>query len=491
MFFSLADLYSKVINLQWSGQIHFYPSGKMLTPECVEQHIVWLDNNCPVRFGDRVIVVGNPSPETVVTMLWMWQKGAVVVPVKSDMAKEAILTIADNCHARFLMNDATVELLHHDAPADTLFVEKGVRRVCGTDLALLIYTSGSTGTPKGIMLSHNNVVTAMSSIATYLRIDKNEHILGLSPLSFDYGLYQLLFCLANDCHFTLYEEDFHPLKVLTALEKQQITLLPIVPAMGIALVKLIRAFKKKLPHLHKVTNTGGHLGESVIDDFRELVEGIEVFAMYGLTECKRALYLPPEYVEQKRGSVGVPIPGLEAKLFEKVETEEAGAHYVEVDQGKIGELFVRGATVMQGYFGMANAGANIIAGKYRDDNWLATGDLFSQDEDGFFFFKGRCKELIKQAGFCIYPTELEAIIEKNDVVKLAAVIQSSDRTGDEVACLVVELQKQDEESEKYFEQWLKETIDSDYRPRLLKFIEHMPLTPNSKVDKKSLKQSLA
>ena len=485
MLFSLSDIQVKLQQQRWSGQVHFYPSGQTFTHEGMTAHQSYLQQTFQCAFGDKIIVVATPTPETVATMLWLWHKGAVVVPVKHDMENDAIDKIANDCHARAMIKDRLITELEPSPQPQLLFREHSSRQVCGTDLALLIYTSGSTGKPKGIMLSHSNVITAMNSIATYLKIGSSEHILGLSPLSFDYGLYQLLFSLAFDCKITLFEENFHPVKVIKALDQQQITLLPVVPAMAIALTKVIRAFKRELPCLRKLTNTGGHLGETVIDELVNLVPQLDVYAMYGLTECKRALYLPPEQSHKKRGSVGIPIPGLEAKLFTNVQSE-TGCHYQEVGTGEVGELFVRGATVMQGYYGQANAGANIIPGSYRDDNWLATGDLFIQDEDGYFYFKGRTKELIKQAGFCIYPTESEALIERSDLVHLAAIIQSEDKFGDEVACLCVQLHDNSKSNQDAFKDWLKATTDPDYRPREIRFIEQMQLTDNSKVDKKSL-----
>ena len=489
MLFSLSDLFVKLQQKLWDGQIHFYPSGQTFSHEAMTAHQDWLEQNLQFSFGDKIIVVSTVTPETVSTLLWLWNKGAVVVPVKHDMKMDAIPKIADDCHAHAMIKDQDITELEPSPQPKLLFRENNTRQVCGTDLALLIYTSGSTGTPKGIMLTHSNVITAMNSIATYLKIGSDEHILGLSPLSFDYGLYQLLFSLAFDCQITLFEENFHPIKVVKALDEQQITLLPVVPAMAISLSKVIRVLKRKLPHLRKLTNTGGHLGETVIDDLVNLVPQLDVYAMYGLTECKRALYLPPDKTHKKRGSVGITIPGLEAKLFNSVQCED-GQHYQEVITGEVGQLFVRGATVMQGYYGNANAGANLIPGNYRDDNWLATGDLFTQDEDGYFYFKGRTKELIKQAGFCIYPTESEAIIEKSSLVHLAAIIQSQDKFGDEIACLCVQLHDHTTENEDVFKDWLKNNIDSDYRPREVLFTNKMQLTANSKVDKKFLLATL-
>ncbi|WP_052701990.1 class I adenylate-forming enzyme family protein [Marinomonas sp. S3726] len=504
MLFTLADLFHKVSKGKWQGKIGFYPSAKQFDLAGFESYSGQLqsrlDKQTNLKFGDAVLVTDEPTLQTLANMLYLWGKGAVVVPVRHTMSEQARLAIAQDCHASVCLHgDALIHLAplnknqgeaHGKQTSTTKFNFKSERRVTGADLALIIYTSGSTGKPKGIMLSHANVLNAMSSIATYLSIDEEEHILCLSPLSFDYGLYQLLFSLAYDCQLTLFEGDFHPIKVLKALELSQASLVPVVPAMASALAKMIQTFKKPLPHFKKLTNTGGHLAEDNIRLLSELLPQLQIFAMYGLTECKRALYLPPEDSLRKLGSVGVPIPGLEAKILHPSKDENHGS-YNEVEQGEIGELFIRGASLMQGYFGMANAGACILAGDYRDDNWLATGDLFCQDEDGYFYFKGRSKDLIKQAGFCLYPAELESQIEQHPNVFLCAIVPHKDRWGDEIACLNVQLINPGVEQEKAFRDWLTTQIEDNYRPRQLIFIDELALTQNSKVDKQHLMASLS
>ncbi len=489
MLFTLADLFCKVTSQRWQGQLHFFPSDTDFDGAWAKDFSTQLTAKSHINFGDRVLLTDEVTPETVATMLWLWAQGAVVVPVRHSMGAEALSRIAEDCHATAVIRNGEITPLESEQPHAMHFECNTPRRVCGTDLALLIYTSGSTGKPKGIMLSHTNVITAMYSIANYLELDQHEHILCLSPLSFDYGLYQLLFGFAFDCDLTLFEEDFHPIKVIKAIETQQISLLPVVPAMASALSKIIQVFKKPLPSLTKLTNTGGHLGEETITLMTNLLPQLQVYAMYGLTECKRALYLPPAESLSRLGSVGIPIPGLEAKVFASSQLN-GSKHYKEVARGEIGELFIRGSTLMQGYYGLANAGASILNGHYRDDNWLATGDLFCQDEEGYFYFKGRSKDLIKQAGFCLYPAELEALIEQHHLVHLVAIVPHADKFGDEIACLYVQLLEHGEAQQKEFKQWLSTAIDASYRPREVRFTEQMALTPNSKVDKQTLMLSL-
>lgn len=492
MLFSLADLFAKINLKRWCGLVSFYPSQKLLTNKVIEAHSRWLQQNIQFEFGAKIIVQTTPTPETVVSLLWLWHQGFVVVPVKRDIDAGSLQSIADNCHASAVICNQSLRTFKTNSSQSTevgnLFIESRPRKVVASDLALIIYTSGSTGNPKGIMLTHNNVTYAVSSIGTYLDIKADEVILGLSPLSFDYGLYQLLFCLAYDCHLVIYEESYNPIKVIKAIEEKKISLLPVVPAMAISLAKLIRVFAKELPTLKKLTNTGGHLGEGIITQLNELLPHLKIFAMYGLTECKRALYLPPKDSKKKLGSVGVAIPGLEAKVFQE-KISSSRRIYQEAEVNEVGELFVRGPMVMQGYYGESDKESVIVRGQYRDDNWLATGDLFMRDEDGYFYFKGRKKELIKQAGFCIYPADIEAIVEQHESVSLVAVVAAKTKDGDECARMHVQLHENSVAVQDKFIEWQKLAIDSDYRPQEVQFIETMQLTANGKIDKQYLAKS--
>lgn len=485
--FALSELYDKVTSNQWSGEIILSDTKEQLTVELLEFAISQLTTKTShLLHGDKILVrVISPLP-AIAIMLAAWQKGLVVVPVKGDASKSTLEVIANDCNAKAIIDGDKIIPCNHYTEEESVFSFLSCPKVNGSDLAMIIYTSGSTGTPKGIMLTHNSVVTSLKSISKYLRIDSDEVILGLSPLSFDYGLYQVLFAIFNDCQLILTQNSFHPLKVIKLMDEYQVSLLPLVPAMANSLEKIVQITKNKLPSLKKITNTGGHLSEAVIQAWKKHCPDLSVFAMYGLTECKRALYLEPEKWLEKIGSVGKPVPGLEAKLFR--ESLVLGKNkYKEVASGEVGELFVRGSALMQCYYNSnAKGGAQIIAGRYRDDNWLATGDLFIKDEEGYFYFKGRSKELIKQAGFCIYPTEVEAIIEKCEFVNLAAIIPSEDRFADEIACLFIQLHQSDLENQEAFKSWLNENVESDYRPRVIKFTEEMALTANGKIDKKFL-----
>jgi long-chain acyl-CoA synthetase len=184
------------------------------------------------------------------------------------------------------------------------------------------------------------------------------------------------------------------------------------------------------------------------------------------------------------------MPGLDAKIFKEIAAPNGRVRLEEQAYGTIGQLYVRGASVFQQYYNVKNgAGAKLISGSYRDDNWLATGDLFSQDQEGFLYFKGRTKDLIKQNGFCIYPRDMESIVYRNHNVEVCQVTGIKDAGENEVAKLFVVLVDNSKEAQIQFNSWLNSHIDHDYMFSEIQYLNQMPLSPNGKVDVSQLTQA--
>ena len=494
---TLAELYQRIQSQQWQGKIGLsseqHETGSVELRERLLARRAELEAR--IKHNDVVLVTVESNLESVTAILTLWALGAVVVPVKSNVESTVLQAIAEDCNARFLFQPTQTGLqsLASYRNQTSSFIFHSTQKVCGNDRALIIYTSGSTGNPKGIILTHTNVIAALRAISDYLDIDEHERILNISPLSFDYGLYQVLFAIYRDCSVILYDEAVNPITLVKAIERHQITLIPALPVIATLLAKGAQLCKKSLPSLRKLTNTGGHLDESTIDSLLEQFPQLQIYAMYGLTESKRALYLPPKDILRKRGSVGIPMPGLEAKVFNEVRQEDGSLCFIEAQSGQIGHLFVRGPSVMQGYTRIdSDAGARLIAGQYRDDNWLDTGDLFIQDEDGYFFFKGRAKELIKQGGYCLYAADIEKAVLAHAKIQFASVVGTMDRFGNEVACLFIKLNDDPEQQElpaqqqKTVLEWIKLALGADYCPRMIKVVEDIKLSVNGKIDKKQM-----
>lgn len=480
---SLADIYNELANGFPMPDIRAVGE-QPLTLAMIERWLAAL-NARGVMHGDRLLLLAHPSAASVAIMIAAWHVGAVVCPLPPQTPSPALNVIAHDCGAAFALDGASEAWLETEGePSPRQFIYRTAPTVTGSDLALIIYSSGSTGAPKGIMLSHNNVLSALRSITTYLQLHDNDTILSVPPLHFDYGLYQVLFGFAVGCRVLLAPPGCNAMQLLKLIKTEQPSVLPLVPAIGGGLAKLGNALRQQHGSIRLITNTGGHLPAAVVQNLKRVFPQAAVLLMYGLTESKRALFLPAELAASKPDSVGKPMPGLEAKVFIQ-EWHDGRQIFRECAPEEVGMLYVRGCSVMQGYTREENgAGARMIDGAYRDDNWLATGDLFRYDLDGDFYFCGREKELIKQAGYCLYPRTLEAVAESHELVIDCAVVGVSDADGDEHACLFVRAEGHLEKHDLLA--WLKTHFEHHYLPRRIEIIEHWPINQNGKVNKKAL-----
>src|SRR6266704_1871784 len=206
-----------------------------------------------------------------------------------------------------------------------------VNRNISLDLASLVYTSGSTGLPKGVTQTHANMVAAATSITTYLRNEPDDIILSPLPLAFDYGLYQVLMAFRVGATVVLEKQCVYPYKYIELIAKERVTGLPIVCTISSILLNLNDLEEHDFSSERHITR------------MRALMPRARIYLMYGLTECKRVAYLPPELIDSKPTSVGNPIPDTEAWI-----EDESGA--VITTPGVAGELIVRGPHVMVGYW---------------------------------------------------------------------------------------------------------------------------------------------
>ncbi len=481
--FTLKDIIAPVIAGDWQGKIsNDKNDGDSLQKALTEAQSIYSE----INHQDKVVVKVSNTIETIAALLSVWYLGAVVIPAKSGMADDALKNIIDDCSAKYVLDPAAKHLVRTMKVEDTSqshFEYLTTPRLTGVDLALIIYTSGSTGSPKGIMLTHNNVLNALRSIVDYLDIKQRDKILLTSPLSFDYGLYQLFFSLATGCELVVSIKPVNPINLVQNVKKLGITILPLIPALANSLNKYLERFPILISNLRLITSTGGVFPAHTAKGLQSKLDGVNVIKMYGLTESKRVSYLPADYLQSKSDSVGIPMPGLDAKIFSEQKNESGSTRLVEQPYGEIGQLYVRGSSVFQQYFDVTRTGgAKLYSGDYRDDNWLATGDLFTQDEEGFLYFKGRLKDLIKQRGFCIYPKDMEHIVYQNDNIETCSVVGIKDNSDSEVARLCVVLVDNSASAQIEFKQWLLQNIDSDYMFGDIQFLNEMPLSINGKVD---------
>jgi long-chain acyl-CoA synthetase len=470
---------------------------------------------------DRVIIFLDNSVESVISIWSILKTGAVFIVLNGSIKSNKLEYIIQDSGANFIIADSrkfdVVTSALHNNVSDIKVIWVGIHsanesqsnsnsyffdelienqnvgismnlanridKIIDYDLASLIYTSGSTGEPKGVISSHFNMISAARSIIEYLENDHNDIILEVLPLSFDYGLYQMIMSVMFGGTLVLETSFMFPIKIVQIIEEEKITGFPIVPTIIALLLKMKDIEKYKFDSLRYISNTGAALPVPHIQKFNHLFPHIKIYSMYGLTECKRIAYLPPEEIGKRPSSVGKAIPNCEVFIL-----DESGN---EVISGEIGELVVRGSNVMRGYWNAPELTEKVYRkGLYQGETLLFTGDLFRQDEEGFLYFLGRKDDMIKSKGERISPKEIENVLCSINGVSEAAVIGVPDEIlGQAIKAFIVKKDGSELETNDILF-YCSKNVESFMVPKYVEFIKELPKSPNGKVDKKILKQEL-
>lgn len=343
-----------------------------------------------VLAGDRVAICLENSADAVVAIFGALKAGAVFFVVNPQARLEyRNQLIRDSGAAAVVGRDAsgTVLVARITNPRRS----DGFAATVDPDLAALVYTSGSTGIPKGVMLTHRNLTFAAQSICSYLRNSAEDVILSVLPLSFTYGLGQVMTAFHAGATLVLEPSFTYPRAVLDTMRRERVTGFPIVPTMATLLLQQDLRMHR-LPHLRYITNAAAALPAAKMTRLRAAFPHADLFLMYGLTECQRVSYLPPELVDEYPGSVGIPIPGTSVDVVDD-------------------ELVVRGPHIMKGYWNDPAGTAQVLG---RDpltgDTILHTGDLFRTDANGLLYFIERRDDMIKVRGEKVAPRYVEDVI---------------------------------------------------------------------------------
>ncbi|MBW8041242.1 MAG: AMP-binding protein [Planctomycetes bacterium] len=353
-------------------------------------------------------------------------------------------------------------------------------RCIDLDMAALIYTSGSTGEPKGVMSTHHNMISAARSIINYIGNVEDDIILNVLPISFDYGLYQVIMAFMFGGTVVLEKSFLYLHKVLQRIEQEKVTGFPIVPTVAAILLKLQDLQKYDFSSLRYMTNTGAALPVEHIRKLRSLFPSVKIISMFGLTECKRICFLPPEELDQRPSSVGKAMPNCEVFVV-----DDGGN---QVNPGETGELIIRGSNVMQGYWKDPELTAKTYRqGRYPGERILYSGDYFRQDEQGFLYFLGRKDDMIKSKGERISTKEVENNICCMEGVAEVAVIGVLDEILGQAVKAHIVVTPGVELTERQVKKYCTTNMESFMVPKYIEFMEELPETPNGKIDKKQLK----
>lgn len=450
-----------------------------------------------LKRGDRVAILLPKSIEECAAIFAVSRAGGVFVPVNPLLRPAQVRHIVEDCEARILLTDSSLGESHGaavvDLPGLTVLDTDTLQAPCGhdlpasegigEDLAAILYTSGSTGRPKGVMLSHRNLVAGTRIVRSYLHIDSADRILSVLPLSFDYGLNQLLTAVEQRAALVLLNFRFGD-EIVRAIRDHECTGLAGVPTVWSILTRAAPLLPKTpLPSLRYITNSGGAVPSATTARLRELLSSTRIFLMYGLTEAFRSTYLPPEEVDRRPTSIGKAIP--ECEVFAVTADGQRAA------PGEPGILVHRGPTVSLGYWKRPEDTARVlrpnplIPPSCGGDTVCYSGDLVTQDEDGFFYFVGRDDAMIKSSGYRISPTEVEEVLMATGRFRQIAVIGLPDAIiGQRVHAVAVGRSETIDVREALSA--ASEKLAAFMLPRDIELVAELPVTPNGKIDYKAL-----
>jgi len=464
-----------------------------------------------VERGDRVILFLPNSVELVVGIFGVLKAGGTFVVVNASTKEDKLTYLVNNCRATALITTgrqarvamalmqsapslefavlarrgakeaatsapAPEKVITFDQIQETYSPERSSRAGAEDDLACLIYTSGSTGEPKGVMSAHSNVDFATTSIITYLENTADDVVINVLPLSFDYGLYQLLMTFKFGGTLVLERTFAYPAQVLKRMEEERVTGFPGVPTLFAILLQM-DLDPYDLTSLRYITNTAAALPPSHIQQIRDKFPWATLYSMYGLTETKRTLYLPPHQLDERPGSVGIAIPGTEVWI------EDEDGHRLGPNQ--VGELVIRGEHVMQGYWENPEATAKRFRPGKNGERLCYSGDLFRQDEDGYLYFVSRKDDIIKSRGEKVAPKEVENVLYALPGVAEVAVIGVPDSVlGEAIKAIVVN--HGGKLTEREVLQHCRAHLEDFMVPQFIEFRDTLPKTSSGKIKKTGL-----
>jgi len=348
------------------------------------------------------------------------------------------------------------------------------------NVGAMIYTSGTTGVPKGVMLSHRSLLF-MAEVSSRVRsVAPEDRLLGVLPMSHAVGLATVL--LGSLIHgATVYlSSRFDPVAVLRTLETAQLTLVLGAPSMFALLLEYSRMkgiSSLKFPALRVISSSGAPLQATVKAEVESLF-GMVLHNGYGVTECSPTIALTRPELPRTDLSVGLIFPGIEVQII--------GGDGTPVEEGNVGELRVKGPTIMKGYYRAAEETADVLS----RDGWFNTRDL-ARLEQGYLFIEGRTKDLIVRFGFNVYPAEVEGVMSAHpSVVRSAVIGRNISSEGGEEIIAFVELATASKTTVEELAEHAAARLAAYKRPSQIIIVPAMPLTLTGKIIKDQLAKLL-
>lgn len=450
--------------------------------------------------GDKVGMLAPETPEWVLFQHGMCFAGIIIVPInpayterelefilRSSEAKGIVFAEASRGKAlRPMVEDMLAKIPHLTEAICTTEIEalkaKGdptleLPRQSPGDMMQIQYTSGTTGFPKGACLHHRGVINAARLIVERADFPDGGVWLNSMPMfHIGGGIVSEIGTFSRHGTFVLMQQ-FEPGLFLELIEAEKVSCSLIVPTMILALLNHPDVTKRDFSSFNSILSGAAAVPPALVHRAKKEF-GVEFAIMCGQTESNGPFLetLTSDPVELQCETIGRPIPHVDVKIvaLDTLETVPVGA---------VGELWVRGFNVMQGYYGQPVATAAAVT----EDGWLRTGDLFTMDENGYFRIAGRLKEMIIRGGMNLYPKEIEDVLFDHPRVGQVAIIGMQDETwGEIVAAVIMPKDKADAPTPDELFAYCRQNLSPQKTPERWYFVESYPMTPTGKIQKNVL-----
>ncbi len=343
-------------------------------------------------------------------------------------------------------------------------------------LAALLYTSGTSGRPKGVMLSAGNLGANVGQCIEWARLPRQTVVLGVLPQFHCFGLTVLTLMPLWLGAKVVYTARFIPRKVLELMREHRPHILLAIPSMLNSLLNAKGATREHFSSVRYLVSGGEPLPQSVFEGFQERF-GVTLNEGYGLTETSPvANWCRPQ--DHKRGSVGMPLPGVEEKIVSLDGTE--------VGVGQEGEVRIKGPNLTRGYYKLAEE----TAAAFDEVGYFRTGDIGRIDTDGHLYITGRLKEMLVIGGENVFPRTIEDVLDRHPGVLCSAVVGIPDPGRGEVPVAFVELDSEATFDESLLRAHCRSHLASYQVPRRVIRLEQMPRSPAGKILRRELRALL-
>ncbi|MFF5033497.1 AMP-binding protein [Nocardia salmonicida] len=440
-----------------------------------------------LRVGDRVLLVAPSVPEFVVAYLGIQVAGAVVVPINTMSTRHEVDYVLDDAGCALVIawhalgpaassaaQARGVPVWNLRPGADAGLASTEVRDRDPDDTAAILYTSGTTGRPKGAQLTVSNLLSAGEIGVACSRSTRSDRTGTALPLFHVFGQASVMMTTFTAGGSLSLLSRFDAQAMTAMLRRDRLTVMVGVPTMWNAMLHTAGdADSADFAHLRIAVSGGASLPAAVTREFRARF-GCTLLEGYGLTETTAMGTFTDIERDAKAGSVGGPTP------FTRIEVRDEAGH--PCPPSSVGEIFIRGATVMKGYWERPSDTADVLD----HEGWLRTGDLGVVDADGDLRIVDRAKDLIIRGGYNVYPSEVEEILFAHpDIVEVAVIGVPDDHYGEEVAAVVVRHPESVLEAADVAA-WARERLSAYKIPRVIQFVDALPRGATGKILKRAI-----